>query len=226
MPIPAPLFTPIDLATWPRREIFERFNGSHRCTYDIAAQIDITALLHACRARGARFFPAITAALCRVINGHREFRSELDEHGTLGYWNVLHPLYTLFNPADQTFTHALTEYGDDTADFCARMQADMARYQGSAALYPQQPLPRNLFAITTLPWVSFTSISYHAYDDGSYMIPFATLGKYFEQEGRTVLPVSVQFHHAVCDGYHAGLFFTALQQAVLDLADWVAQGAG
>ncbi|UXY16354.1 chloramphenicol acetyltransferase [Chitiniphilus purpureus] len=222
MPIPAPLFTPIDLARWPRREIFERFNDSRRCNFDMATHVDVTPLLHACHTRGFRFFPAIAAAICQVINTHQEYRSELDDAGTPGYWNVLHPMYTVFNPDNETFTHVLTEYGGDVADFCSRLQADIAQYRGCTDLYPQQPLPRNLFAITTVPWVSFISISYHLYDDGRYMIPFVTLGKYFAQGEQTLLPVNVRFHHAVCDGYHAGRFFNALQEAVARMAAWVA----
>lgn len=41
--------------------------------------------------------------------------------------------------------------------------------------------------------------------------PVFTMAK-FQQEGdRVLLPVSVQIHHAVCDGFHAARFINTLQ---------------
>ena len=35
--------------------------------------------------------------------------------------------------------------------------------------------------------------------------------KYFEREGKRMLPLAIQVHHAVCDGYHVGVFVERLQ---------------
>ena len=44
-----------------------------------------------------------------------------------------------------------------------------------------------------------------------YFSPVFTMAK-FQQEGdRVLLPVSVQVHHAVCDGFHAARFINTLQ---------------
>ncbi|EPW8855484.1 CatA-like O-acetyltransferase, partial [Enterobacter kobei] len=36
--------------------------------------------------------------------------------------------------------------------------------------------------------------------------------KYYEQEGRVLLPLAVQVHHSVCDGFHVARFFNELQE--------------
>ena len=36
-------------------------------------------------------------------------------------------------------------------------------------------------------------------------------GKTFEENGKTMLPLAIQVHHAVCDGYHVGKFIETLQ---------------
>ena len=41
-------------------------------------------------------------------------------------------------------------------------------------------------------------------------------GKYFEQEGKRFLPLAIQVHHAVCDGYHVGLFVEKLQRKIAE----------
>jgi len=35
------------------------------------------------------------------------------------------------------------------------------------------------------------------------------------------LPVSLQIHHAVCDGYHASVFMNDLQRLADESADWL-----
>ena len=39
-----------------------------------------------------------------------------------------------------------------------------------------------------------------------------TIGKYSEQGNTLQLPVCLQVHHAIADGYHASLFMNGLQQ--------------
>ena len=53
------------------------------------------------------------------------------------------------------------------------------------------------------------------------MLPIITFGKYFEQTGRVLLPVALQLHHAVCDGYHAGLFVSELQRFADHCKEWL-----
>ena len=40
------------------------------------------------------------------------------------------------------------------------------------------------------------------------------LGKYFERDGKRMLPLAIQVHHAVCDGYHVGAFVERLQKYI------------
>lgn len=38
-----------------------------------------------------------------------------------------------------------------------------------------------------------------------------TRRKTFEENEKTMLPLAIQVHHAVCDGYHVGKFIETLQ---------------
>jgi chloramphenicol O-acetyltransferase type A len=40
------------------------------------------------------------------------------------------------------------------------------------------------------------------------------MGKYFERDGKRLLPLAIQVHHAVCDGYHVGLLVDKLQKYI------------
>jgi len=62
-----------------------------------------------------------------------------------------------------------------------------------------------------VPWLEFTSFNINVFNDEKFLLPFFTLGKYFERDGKHLLPLSIQVHLAVCNGYHVGLFVERLQ---------------
>ena len=47
-----------------------------------------------------------------------------------------------------------------------------------------------------------------------YLLPIFTVGKFYEQSNRILLPLAVQVHHAVCDGFHTSRFINELQELV------------
>ncbi|WP_340043624.1 CatA-like O-acetyltransferase, partial [Klebsiella pneumoniae] len=84
-------------------------------------------------------------------------------------------------------------------------------YQHDTRLFPQGNLPENHLNISSLPWVSFDGFNLNITGNDDYFSPVFTMAK-FQQEGdRVLLPVSVQVHHAVCDGFHAARFINTLQ---------------
>lgn len=84
---------------------------------------------------------------------------------------------------------------------------------------PDQPL--NTFNISSLPWTSFTGFNLNLYTDGSYLPPIFTIGKFIEQDNKVLMPLSVQVHHSVCDGFHVGRFTNSLQELANNYNDWL-----
>ncbi len=79
----------------------------------------------------------------------------------------------------------------------------------------------NTFPISCIPWVSFTGFNLNIQDDGTYLTPIFTFGKYFEQNNKTFIPISIQVHHAVCDGYHTSRFINEVQELASDFQTWL-----
>ena len=73
-------------------------------------------------------------------------------------------------------------------------------------------MPPNTFDVSCLPWVRYRSFDMHIFDSGTYLAPVVTWGKYAREGARTVLPVSLNIHHAVADGFHLSRFFLELQE--------------
>ena len=79
---------------------------------------------------------------------------------------------------------------------------------------PQKIRPENTFDISMIPWFTFSCFNLNIKNDGKYLLPIFIMGKVFENNGKKMLPLAIQVHHAVCDGYHIGLFLEGLESDI------------
>jgi len=73
----------------------------------------------------------------------------------------------------------------------------------------------DLIYYSVIPWVSFTSFKHASRLDKGQTIPRVVFGKVFTNNGRMLMPLSVEANHTIMDGFHVGKFFTRFQE-VLD----------
>lgn len=201
--------TIIDLGSWPRAALFDHFIDQVRCVMSLTADLDLTLLLPVLRRARVKFYPAMLWIVSTVINRREEFRCSLDAEGRLVLWDAVWPYYAHFHPEDESFVKLVTPYSEDFTAFYARFQADADRYASHRgfALSP----PPNVFDVSCLPWVRYRSFDMHVFDEGTYLPPVVTWGRYQEENGRTVMPLSMNIHHAVADGFHLSRFFLEVQ---------------
>jgi len=216
------IFHPIDIDSWSRKPYFEHYLNRVRCTYSLTAPIDITLLRTELKSRGMKLYPALIHMIATVVNRHREFRMGMDPEGRLGCWDRMTPAYTIFHEEEKTFSSIWTPFSESFGTFHARCLEDIENYRNATGLFPKPDEPPNAFPISSIPWVSFTGFNLNIYNEGTYLLPIFTMGRYDQQDGRIRLPISAQFHHAVCDGYHAGVFFNEMQGLADDCESWLA----
>ncbi len=197
----------IDLQTWERKEFYEHFTKEVVCTYSTTVNIDITNL------KNKRLYPTIIWLLTNTVNQMPEFRTVLTNEG-VGIYDEMHPAYTIFNEKNKNFSGIWTEFNSDYNVFLHSYELDLEKYSSSVNFAPKPNRPSNSFDISMIPWFTFTSFNINVYDEGKYLLPIFTLGKYFDENGKRLLPLSIQVHHAVCDGYHIGKFVQTLQNFV------------
>ena len=71
--------------------------------------------------------------------------------------------------------------------------------------------PANTFPVSMIPWASFSGFNLNLQKGYDYLLPIFTMGKFYQENGKTLLPLAVQVHHGVCDGFHLCRFVTELQ---------------
>ena len=72
--------------------------------------------------------------------------------------------------------------------------------------------PANHFDVSCLPWVRYRHFDVHVFDRGDFLAPVVTWGKYEAEGSRLVMPLTMNIHHAVADGFHLSRFFTEVQE--------------
>ena len=200
-------FTLIDEKTWQRKAHFHHYLTDVPCTYSATFKLDVTAL----REQNVPFFPTVLHCLSTVVNRHKEFRMSLNAEGLPGYYDILHPCFTVFHEDTDTFSNLWTEYCEDRHTFYSTYKKNMERYQTCHDMMARPDTPENTFPVSALPWASFEGFNLNLQKGYSYLLPIFTLGKFYCESGKTMLPLAVQVHHAVCDGFHLCRFVNELQ---------------
>lgn len=200
-------FALIDLETWNRREFYEHFIHEVRCSYSTTVNVDITNL------KGCRLYPAMLWLLTQTVNQMPEFRTALTDEG-LGIYDRMHPAYTVFNQRSKTFSAIWTEASSNYSDFLNAYEADTAAFSFSTKFAPKPDRPPNTFDVSMVPWFTFTAFNLNVFGEGKYFLPIFTIGKFFDIGEKRMLPLAIQVHHAVCDGYHVGTFLELLQEKI------------
>lgn len=205
-------FNAIDINTWDRKTHYEHYLNNVRCTYSFTLNIDISSLAEKLKSRKLKTYPAQIYIISKAVNLFKEFKMALDGEGGFGWWDIVNPSYTVFNKSTETFSCVFTPFDDDFAVFYDACAKDMEAYMDARTLFPQRDMPKNLFAISSLPWIDFTSFNLNADLNTPYFAPIFTIGRHFDQDGKKHMPLSVQVHHSVCDGFHAGKFVQTLRE--------------
>lgn len=206
-------FTRVELESWPRREYFEHYFHQVPCTYSAVFSLDITRL----RRSGKKLYPSMLYRLSTVVNRHRELRMAIDGDGKVGFYDVVHPCYTIFHKESESFSNIWTEYVAEEEGFFAAYERDLAAYGKLPGMNPKPGTPPNSFPVSMVPWASFQGFNLNLQKGYDYLPPIFTMGKFEEEGGKILLPLAVQLHHAVCDGFHLCRLVNELQDLLQSL---------
>ncbi|KWX86602.1 chloramphenicol acetyltransferase, partial [Paenibacillus riograndensis] len=151
------------------------------------------------------------------------FRTCFNAEGKLGYWSDVVPSYTIFDKSTSLFSSIWTLQLNSFNDFHAQYEKDVDKYSGTGKLFTKTPVPDNVLPISMLPWSSFTAFHLNINNNGDFLLPIITAGKYSKVTNEWLLPVSLQVHHAVSDGYHASVFIDSLQRLAEESEMWICE---
>ena len=213
-------FNIIDRENWYRKEYFAHYL-QQQTTFSITNEINITIHKKNLKKKNYKLYPAFIFMITKIINAHKEFRTSFNREGELGYWSEILPSYTIFDKKTNTFSSIWSPFLNRFSEFHSQYEEDVEKYNGTCSLFPKTPIPDNHIPISMVSWSSFTAFNLNINNGGDFLFPIITGGKYSQVNDELFLPVSLQIHHAVCDGYHASVFMNDLQRFADESEDWI-----
>jgi chloramphenicol O-acetyltransferase type A len=208
----------IKLQDWHRKEHYLFFQEFEYPYFSLCVDMDISNFLPRIKDRKITFTGSMMYLIARTANGIPEFRQRVREGDPIEH-SVVHPSATILSQHD-LFTFCTVEYEEDFPGFIHRAEEEITSVKIEPALENRIQDDSMLF-MSSIPWVSFTAFMHPLKLDPADSVPRFAWGKYRHEGDRIILPLSVQGHHAVMDGLHAGIFYQEIQ-ALLDNPDRIA----
>ena len=193
-------FKPIDMESYARKEHYLHYSQSDNCTYSISVIVDASKLRDMCKAEGRKFYPAMICVVASSVNSFDEFKMAVVD-GVLGVYDVVNTAYLIFHDDDKTFSCCNTQYDEDFMKLYDALICDMDEF-AEVKGFSVKPFVSNSFAVSTIPWIEYTSLNINVPYVPNYYSPIITWGK-FNSNG--MMSLTVQIDHAVADGYHTSM---------------------
>jgi chloramphenicol O-acetyltransferase type A len=210
--------TEIDITTWPRKKHFKVFNSFDYPHFNLCANVDITSLYTLIKSKGNSLHTTLVYIISRTANDYPEFRWRIRKDKVVEH-DIVHPSASILS-ADDLFSFCTMRFYQAFGEFYPNAEATIEHTKLHPTL-EDEPGKDDLLFLTSIPWVSFTGIMHPIHMHPVDSIPRFAWGKFFRENDRVMLPLSVQVHHALMDGFHVGRFYQKLQQYLDTPGSWL-----
>jgi chloramphenicol O-acetyltransferase type A len=202
----------INIDNWERKAQYNFFKDFDDPFMGTTSNIECTQMYLKAKESNESFFIHYMHKALQVINEIPEFKLRI-----LGEKVVQHPIIngttTVFKH-DKTFNFCYFKYIKNSNDFYIETKnaIELAKKNELLVSEPMQ----DLIHVSVIPWRSFTGIKHPRVFKDSDSIPKIVFGKVFKTEEKYFMPVSVDAHHALMDGYHVCTFFNKFEELLTE----------
>ena len=197
----------IDEKNWKRAMHCMVFRNSVEPAFCVTFELDITNFLPKIKEENYSFTMAMIYVVSRCANAIEEFRYRFVD-GQVVLYDQIDTAFTYLNKETELFKVVNVPMQDSMSKYVS-LASVMAKEQKE---YFTAPLGNNVFQFSPMPWVTYTHISHTNSGKKDNATPLFDWGKFFERDGRILLPFSVQAHHSFVDGLHIGRLAEKIQK--------------
>lgn len=197
----------VDMNTYNRKTHFEYFNKMDYPFVGFTANVDVTNLLNFCKKNHLSFYFSCVYAIINAVNKVPQLRQRIIDHNIVEYPSCI--ASTTEGKEDGTYVYCNYENKDNYYEFLDSAKTIRDKALSLNGLTETGDIHEMVF-MSCIPWISFTDFVQPLSKENS-SIPHITWGKYFNSEGKVLMPVSSLCHHGLVDGIHLGKFYQELQ---------------
>ena len=205
----------IDKEKYYRKGVFRHFSEDCKCSTSITARIDVTELKDFSKKTETKFYINFLYILSKVLNSRDDYKmGYLWETKELICYDKINPTQYIFHEDTETCTPVYTTYYEDYNTFYYEASKDIEKAKQTREYGLDMINHPNWFEASYISWLSYDSLNLELPDGYLYFAPIINWGKYREENGRFMMPVTVRLNHAIADGYLVALVFKLLQEEI------------
>jgi len=205
----------IDRDKYYRKGVYRHFSEDCKCSVSMTARIDVTELAEHSKRCGTRFYIDFLYILSKVLNSRDDYRmAYLWKTDELICYDVINPTHYVFHEDTETCTPVYTVYSEDYTVFYRNAYDDTERAKKTREYGLDAENHPNWFDASYISWLSYDSMNIELPDGYLYFMPIVNWGRYREENGRLMMPVTVRLNHAVADGYLVAKVFRLLEHEI------------
>lgn len=196
----------IDLTTWDRAMHYQIFRNSVQPQYCVTFDLDITNFLSKVKKRGYSFTFSFVYAVTNCANEIEAFRCRFVD-GKPAIFDIIHTSFTYLQKDTELFKVVNVPMQDSIEKYVALAKET----EENQTAYFTAPMGNDIYQFSPFQWVSYTHISHTESGKKDNATPLFDWGKFYEKDGKMLMPFSVQVHHSFVDGIHIGKLANVLQ---------------
>ena len=205
----------IDKNEYYRKGVYRHFTEDCKCSVSMTARVDVTELADFSKRSGTKFYINFLYILTKVLNSRDDYRmAYLWQSDELICYDVINPTQYVFHEDTETCTPVYSMYHEDYTEFYRCALNDLTAAQQTREYRLDAQGHPNWFDASYISWLSYDSLNVELPDGYLYFLPIVNWGRYREENGRLMMPVTVRLNHAVADGFLIANVFRLLEKEI------------
>lgn len=202
----------VDMNAYGRKLVFHYFRNFDVRVSSRTVQVDVSKARKLVKDKGLVFSMSMTQLVMQAANDVDAFRHRIVK-GEIVEYDFVTPLYTLLTAEKSLLLVQGTFSGSFTQDYADNLAVRDAVKAGLRQAVDFSS--HGHIMVSVVPWYSFTAVAgpYSRHNDS---VPQIYIGRFYEQQGATLIPIGIQTNHALVDGHHIGLFLDRLSTYLAD----------
>lgn len=200
----------LNIENWHRKASYLFFKDYNDPFFNVTFNVDISLLKSYCTKENLTFNFAFLHQLICCTNVLPNFKLRIFNEEIYSFDTI--DVGTAILKENTSFVFCYFPFMESLHDFISIAKQQIKK-QSASLIFGTEENRLDLIHTSILPWISFTGIK-HARkgDEHTKGIPKFMIGKIFEQNGKLLIPLNIEVHHGLMDGYHVGEFVRLLEE--------------
>ena len=201
----------IDIESWNRKEHYEFFSKMASPYFGIVTEVDCTNAYDFAKENAISFFAHYLHKSMIAVNSVDELKYRIADDKVVSFEKI--NAGATIGRDDGTFGFIFVNFSDDFETFNTDLQDEIKAVKNSTGLrLNNDDIKKDLIRHSTIPWHSFSGLLHPTNLDPSESVPKITFGKFQTKEDKKYLPVSIEAHHGLVDGFHFAKYLAEFQR--------------